>query len=92
MSFPTDFDLGDTVVLEATFTKAGVAAAPAAVTITVTDPDGQTSTPAVTAAGGGVYRATFTPTKAGNHNWHAAGTGTDQGAGDDHFYVRRPPA
>lgn len=93
MSSPTDFDLGDDVVLEATFTQSGAPANPSTVTFTVTDPDGVT-TPldGGTGNGAGVYTATFTPTRTGGHDWTAAASGNARGAGAGHFYVRRAPA
>ena len=56
------YDIGDSVLL--TFTVLNSAGSPtnATVALTLTDPDGTTSTPAVSTAATGVYTATVAPT------------------------------
>lgn len=60
---------------------------------TVYDPDGITSTPTILpgAANSGQYRALFTPTKAGWHEYVFMSTGAGAGAGRGRFYVSPVP-
>ncbi len=70
------FDLGDVANLTITVrNSSGVAANAGAVTCTITQPDGTSSTPAVSNTGTGTYSAGFTPTQAGRHliRWVATG-------------------
>ena len=71
------FDLGDVANLTITVrNSSGVAANAGAVTCTITQPDGTSSTPTVSNTGTGTYSAGFTPTQAGRHliRWVATGT------------------
>lgn len=59
------------------------------VTVTVTLPDGTTSTPSVTNTGTGMYEALFTPTLVGTHTvlWTIDGLDADSSFGPDSFHV-----
>lgn len=75
------WDFGGTIPLQiTTYNAAGVAQNATAVTLTVTLPDATTTSPAVTAAGSGVYTATGPATQAGRYTlvWAATGTNSDQ--------------
>ena len=70
------FDLGDVANLTITVrNSSGVAANAGSVACTITQPDGTSSTPAVSNTGTGTYSAGFTPTQAGRHliRWVATG-------------------
>lgn len=70
------FDLGDVANLTVTVRNtAGTPANAGTVVCTITQPDGTTSTPAVSNTGTGIYSAGFTPTLAGRHlvRWVATG-------------------
>jgi hypothetical protein len=87
------YDLGGVAVLNWTVDDVtGAPAAPDAVTLTVTLPDGSTATPTPTVVSTGVYEAYFPTTQAGRHTyrWVATGTpgpGVGVGAGIDSFDV-----
>ncbi|MGZ6788378.1 MAG: hypothetical protein ACXVGQ_00340 [Mycobacteriaceae bacterium] len=81
-------DLGDPVVL--TFTVTDTSGAPANATsavVTVTLPDGSTSTPAVTNPQTGTYKATYVTTQAGHHKVSCVATGTNASSQSDVFEV-----
>lgn len=87
------YDLGDDVILTATFTTtvAGVDTPtnPTVVVCTVEAPDGTITTinnptnPSV-----GVFEATFTPVVSGEHWYRFVGTGAAKAAGERSFSVR----
>lgn len=82
-------DLGDPWVGQVLVTSDGSTAAdPTAITVTITKPDGTTTSPTPTQLGTGSYQATYTPTLVGRHTvyWHA--TGTYESAVTDTFEVR----
>jgi hypothetical protein len=85
---PASYDLGDSVLL--TFTVRDVAGAliDATVVLTLTKPDGSTSTPTVTHASLGTYTATITVDQTGLwlYRWTATGAATT--AEDGQFYVQ----
>jgi hypothetical protein len=83
------YDLGDVVPLGIAITDAsGVAANATTVVLTITAPDGTTTTPSVTNSSTGNYDATFTPTQAGRHRINWLATGTNASAWADEFTVR----
>lgn len=87
------YDLGGVAVLTWTVTDTtGAPAAPGAITVTITLPDGTTASPVPTATATGVYQATYVTTEAGRHTvrWLATGTpgpGVGVGAAVDSFDV-----
>jgi hypothetical protein len=82
------FDLGDPVPLSVTiYNSAGVAQDATLVVLTVTLPDGTSSTPTVTAAGSGVYTASYATTQAGRHTARWVATGINASAYTDSFDV-----
>lgn len=82
------YDLGDVVALAVTVKdSAGVAANATSVAVTVTLPDGTTSTPAVSNPATGSYTASYTPTVAGRHLVRWVATGTNASAFTDVFDV-----
>ena len=85
-------DIGDDYTIETTVQVDGVAVAPGSITLTVTAPDGATSTPTLSNTSTGVYRATVTLAQAGRWRWEWV---TTEPAGSDHGYVdvaADPPA
>lgn len=66
-----------------TYNAAGVPENATTVVLTITQPDGTTATPAVTAAGSGVYTASFTPTQPGRHTARWVATGVNASAFTD---------
>lgn len=82
------FDLGDPVPLSVEILDAnGNLANAGAVTLTVTLPDGSTSSPSVTNGGTGVYTATFVTTQEGRHTVRWVATGANASAFTDAFDV-----
>lgn len=87
------YDLGGVVVLTWTATDTtGAPAAPGAITLTITLPDGSTTSPVPQATGTGVYQANYQTVQAGRHTvrWLATGTpgpGVGVGAFADTFDV-----
>lgn len=82
------FDSGDPVPLSVTVTNAaGTPQDATLVVLTITLPDGTTSTPAVTAAGSGVYTATGPSTQAGRYGVRWVATGTNASAYTDAYDV-----
>jgi hypothetical protein len=80
------YNLGQAVKLSTAVTDASGAATDATVTLTVTKPDGTTSTPSVThdgSTGSGLYEATFTVDQTGTWwwRWDASGTVLDNDRG-----------
>jgi hypothetical protein len=81
-------DLGDTKRLIALTTDpTGLAADVATMTVTVTLPDGTSSSPSVTHAGTGSYYADFATTQAGRHTVLWTGTGDNPQTYADEFDV-----
>lgn len=88
------FDLGDVVPLTVTIYDAdGDPAVAGAVTLTITLPDGTTTSPTVTTATTGVYQADYTPTQAGRHLVRWVATGANSSSYTDVFDVNEaaPP-
>lgn len=82
------FDLGDVVPLTVTtYNASGTPENAGAVTLTVTLPDGTTTSPAVTAAGAGEYRVDYTPAQPGRHGVRWVATGTNASAYTDTFDI-----
>lgn len=77
------YDIGDAVVLTATFSVA-----PTTVTLTLRAPDGTESTPAVSSTGG-TSTATVVTTQAGIYRYRWEGTGAAVAAEEGAFRVRR---
>lgn len=65
------------------YNAAGVPENATAVVLTITLPDGTTATPSVTAAGSGVYTASYTPTLPGRYSARWVATGTNASAYTD---------
>lgn len=86
------YDVGDVVTtpeLEVfIFDDTGTAADATTVTVTITLPDGTTSSPSVTHAGTGHYTASYTVTQAGLHDVDWVATGTNASAYSTSFEVR----
>lgn len=82
------YDLGDVVTLTvAVKDSTGAAANATACAVTVTLPDGTSTTPSVTNPATGTYTATYTPTQAGWHAVRWVATGTNAMAHTDSFTV-----
>jgi hypothetical protein len=92
------YDLGGVAVLTWTVVDTNSApAAPTAITLTITLPDGSTATPTPQATATGVYQAAYQTTQAGRHTvrWLATGTpgpGVGVGATVDTFDVEAATA
>jgi len=90
---PLTYDLGDTVTLGAdVFDADGDLANGGAVTLTVTLPDGTTTSPLVTNPATGRYSAALTATQIGHHVERWVATGVNAAAWSDSFFVRDPAA
>lgn len=82
----SSFLVGAVVPLSFTVTdEAGDLAAPGAVTLTITLPNGTTSTPTPENPSTGVYTYDFTPASAGRHVARFVATGANAGADEDVF-------
>jgi hypothetical protein len=81
------YDIGDNVILSATFTVNGVLTDPTAVACRVRNPDQSVTTITASKTSTGVYTATFTPTMKGEHWYRFEGTGTAKGADEAAFVV-----
>jgi hypothetical protein len=85
-----NFDIGDALPLSwELFEEDGTTPLDATVSVTVTLPDGTTSSPAVTHDGTGRYSATYTAAQAGTHRFRWVATGTAVAAEEGAFQVRR---
>lgn len=85
------YDLGDQVALAVAITDAaGDPANATAVAVTITLPDGTTTTPSVTNPTTGSYSAAYSPTLAGRHVVSWVATGTNASAYTDVFNVQDP--
>jgi len=83
------YDLGDVVPLGITITDStGANANASAVTCTIYQPDGTTTTGSVTNASTGLYNVDFSPTQVGRHAIRWVATGTNASAYSDEFIVR----
>jgi hypothetical protein len=83
------YDLGDVVPLGITITDStGANANASAVTCTIYQPDGTTSTGSVTNPTTGLYNCDFQPTQTGRHAVKWVATGTNASAYSDEFLVR----
>ncbi|MGE0722817.1 MAG: hypothetical protein AB7O45_00505 [Alphaproteobacteria bacterium] len=84
------YDLGDVVRLEATFTNtAGTAVDPSTVALTVKPPSGANETPTPSNPSVGTYRYDYTPTLEGLYRYRFVGTGSNAGAEEGHFTVKK---
>lgn len=90
----TTIDLGDALpdLSVTTYNSAGAAQNATSVTLTITLPDGTTATPTVTAAGSGVYTASYIPTQRGRHVAAWVATGTNASAHTATYNVIDPAA
>ena len=85
---PARYDLGDAVTLAIQVRDVnGTLANASAVTLTITLPDGTTTTPSVTNPTTGNYTATYAPTTAGRYLARWVATGTNASAFADDFEV-----
>ena len=85
------FDLGDQVPLAVEILNAdGNPANAGSVTLTITEPDGATSTPLVSNPSAGNYSAVFTPTIPGRYLVDWVATGANAAANRDIFTVADP--
>jgi hypothetical protein len=83
------YDLGDVVPLGITITDStGANANASAVTCTIYQPDGTTTTGSVTNPSTGLYNVDFSPTQVGRHAIRWVATGTNASAYSDEFIVR----
>ena len=83
------YDLGDVVPLGITITDStGANANASAVTCTIYQPDGTTTTGSVTNPSTGLYNVDFSPTQVGRHAIRWVATGTNASAYSDEFNVR----
>jgi len=82
-------DLGDVKRIEVEVRDtAGALANAGTVTLTITLPDGTTSSPAVSNPSTGVYRVDYLTTVEGPHRWRMLATGANASAHTDVFEVR----
>ncbi len=82
------YDLGDDVPLAVNIRDtAGALANATAVTLTITLPDGTTTSPSVTNTSTGVYTATYSPAVAGRFEVRWAATGANKSSFTDAFTV-----
>lgn len=81
-------DLGDPVTLDFTVTVAGVPTAPGTIVLTVRDPAGAETTPALTPVSPGVYAPVYSPALAGTYSYGWVTTGAGAGAEYGSFAVR----
>jgi len=82
-------DLGDVKRIEVEVRDtAGALANAGAVTLTITLPDGTTSSPAVSNPSTGLYRVDYLTTVEGPHRWRMLATGANASAHTDVFEVR----
>jgi hypothetical protein len=87
----TVYDIGDPVPLAVTiYNSTGAAADATAVAVTVTAPDGTSSTPSVSHDGTGLYSATITPTVAGRFVVRWVATGSNASSYTDAIDVSDP--
>ena len=85
------YDLGDPVPLSIQIKdSAGVLANATLVTLYVTDPDGATTSAAITATSTGVYQQTYAPATVGRYIVRWAATGTNASSYTDTFDVNDP--
>jgi hypothetical protein len=91
MPIPPDIpDIGDVVILQATFTdREGALADPTTVTCKVLDSANAETTVSPSQISTGLYEAEFSPTLSGTHWFRFAGTGAVVAAGEYHFVVAR---
>ena len=83
------YNIGDVVYLSwTTVNSAGTAVNPGTVTLSITLPDGTTTTATTATAVTGTYTASYTPSQAGRHVYSWAATGTWPQAFNDVFEVR----
>ena len=83
------YDLGDVVPLGITITDStGANANASAVTCTIYQPDGTTTTGSVTNPSTGLYNVDFSPTQVGRHAIKWVATGTNASDYSDEFIVR----
>jgi hypothetical protein len=90
MTSTPHFDIGDAVVLRATFSVTNTLTNPASVIIRVRPPSGAESNVSTTNPSPGVYQGIYTPTQAGTHWWKATGTSPAQAVQEKTFEVRNP--
>ncbi len=85
------YDLGDVAALSVAITDTtGAAANAGAVALTITLPDGTTTTPTVTNPATGSYTAAYTPTQSGRFGVRWVATGVNACAFTDAFTVMDP--
>jgi hypothetical protein len=89
------YQIGDAVTLQASFESlAGVLTDPTAVTLSVIDPAGVTTTytlvSGVTKVADGVFQCVVTPALVGRWVYKWAGTGAVQAASPDTYFVVQP--
>lgn len=85
------YDLGDVVTISVNVKDStGTLANAGAITLTITLPDGTTTTPSTANSSTGVYTATYTPTQVGRHGVRWVATGANAGAYTDVFDVLDP--
>lgn len=85
------YELGSVVRLRltATDTDTSTAVNPTSVALTIKLPDGTTASPSPTNPATGSYRADYTPTLEGIHHYRWVGTGSNAGAKESHFTVKK---
>lgn len=83
------YDIGDVVVLTATFAVDGTPTNPSTIACQVKDPNGTETTPTPTNPSSGVYEVEVEPTTAGLWHYRFAGTGGAKAAEEHAFEVRR---
>lgn len=93
MSIPNEYIVGQIVFLEDTITDpvTGDPITDGSDVVTVYQPDGTTSTPAVTAGAAGTYSAQFTIAQPGWHEYVWLSTGAGAGGRRGTFYASPIP-
>lgn len=89
----TEFPLGQPLVVDATFTVAGVPTDPTSIVFTIEEPDGDILTfnwppaGAITKVTTGIFKGQVTPTKLGAHAYRMVAAGAAAGVLEDTFTV-----
>lgn len=86
-----EYDIGDGIVLEATFSKDGAPADPTTVVCKLRLPDRSIVELPTQPDGAGDFKATYLATTHGDHYYRFEGVGAVEAAGERRFVVRPSP-
>jgi hypothetical protein len=85
---PNKYDIGDVVVIEATFTVDGAETAPTSRECRIKKPDGTVISVTLMEVSPGVYEAEFSPLVAGSYKYRVTGFGAAAASEEHSFTVR----